>query len=526
MTIFSQTPESSHFGIFGAYAQEYNYFKIQMGFNDTQYWNWVDGHFSNLGAHWTRSNAQLIWDLIEPNLDGNYNWDIFTKPDSVITNIYNGSAQVEWLGVIRFDISTHNPLNYPTQWQNFLQEVVDRYNGDGLNDLNSFVKVKHWQIGNEIFEYINAGFTSSQYAQVVALADTAIRSLDPNAKICLVAPTAGDIVNTYLVNTIITLSTLDVSFEIIDLHHWGPANLYKMSAIPIYRNILNENGYANVKIWSCENGTWAYQPLSYPYQTQEEQAASLIKRYVWNFANGLDKLMWNNLMEWYMFAGSSTTIFNSLGLIGDGQLNGEPPNELNFKRKSYYSYKLLASVIDSYYATFVSNNLFHNEAIGNYGYTYLDNVTSENFDISWTDNDYATYNFTIASDFLLSEMVPYDTSGNFNTQNFASGTHSITIYKNQVYLLKKSSTSNIQNSEIQDYSFTIYPNPFSNEFIIETIGKNERLNYEIFNAKGQVVFKGYLFEKTTVHTSNFTSGFYIIRLKNGKSFEYRKVIKE
>jgi len=84
--------------------------------------------------------------------------------------------------------------------------------------------------------------------------------------------------------------------------------------------------------------------------------------------------------------------------------------------------------------------------------------------------------------------------------------------------------------KIQSNSFAeglkIYPNPVSNELIIEIAGNNESLNFEILNAIGQVVFKGHLFDKTTVHTSNFTPGFYLIKLENGKSFEFRKVIKE
>jgi len=132
----AQSSENSKFGIFGAYATEYTWFQTQMGYSDTDYWNWVDEHFENLGAHWTRSNSQLIWDVIEPNLDGVYNWNINTNPDSIITNIYDSPADVNWLGCINIPSSSvRNVLNYPTEWQNFLKVVVERYDGDGVNDL-------------------------------------------------------------------------------------------------------------------------------------------------------------------------------------------------------------------------------------------------------------------------------------------------------------------------------------------------------------------------------------------------------
>ena len=72
----------------------------------------------------------------------------------------------------------------------------------------------------------------------------------------------------------------------------------------------------------------------------------------------------------------------------------------------------------------------------------------------------------------------------------------------------------------------IYPNPVGSELIIEIKGNNEILNFEILNTIGQVVFKGNLLDKTTVQTSNLSPGVYLIKLENGKTFEFKKIIKE
>lgn len=77
-----------------------------------------------------------------------------------------------------------------------------------------------------------------------------------------------------------------------------------------------------------------------------------------------------------------------------------------------------------------------------------------------------------------------------------------------------------------DRTIKVYPNPVSNELIIEIAGNNEKINFDILNAIGQVVFKGNLVEKTTVQTSNFVLGVYLIKLENGKTFEFKKIIKE
>ena len=72
----------------------------------------------------------------------------------------------------------------------------------------------------------------------------------------------------------------------------------------------------------------------------------------------------------------------------------------------------------------------------------------------------------------------------------------------------------------------VYPNPVLNELIIEIEGNSDKLDFEMLNAIGQVVFKGDFVGKITVQTTNFAPGVYLIKLENGKTFEFKKIIKE
>jgi len=72
----------------------------------------------------------------------------------------------------------------------------------------------------------------------------------------------------------------------------------------------------------------------------------------------------------------------------------------------------------------------------------------------------------------------------------------------------------------------VYPNPVSNEFIIEVFGYNGKVNFEIYNAIGQVVCEGDLIEKTTIQTSSYAPGVYLIKLEKDKNLEFKKIIKE
>ena len=83
--------------------------------------------------------------------------------------------------------------------------------------------------------------------------------------------------------------------------------------------------------------------------------------------------------------------------------------------------------------------------------------------------------------------------------------------------------SNLTNTN--ESSINIYPNPVSEELIIESV-KNEKISFDIINSIGQIVYKGNLLDKTTVNTSNFNPGIYIVKLKVGKVYTYKKILKK
>jgi hypothetical protein len=75
-------------------------------------------------------------------------------------------------------------------------------------------------------------------------------------------------------------------------------------------------------------------------------------------------------------------------------------------------------------------------------------------------------------------------------------------------------------------SVSVYPNPVSDELIIEKSGNTKNLKFEIFNSSGQVVYSGNLTDKTIVQTAGFSKGFYIIRIENGINYDFKKIIKD
>jgi hypothetical protein len=74
-------------------------------------------------------------------------------------------------------------------------------------------------------------------------------------------------------------------------------------------------------------------------------------------------------------------------------------------------------------------------------------------------------------------------------------------------------------------SIKVYPNPITDELNIEFVGNNVKTEFVIVNVKGQVVYSGNLFEKVVIQTSNFSDGLYFLKLKSGKTIEFKKIVK-
>ncbi|MBU4174151.1 MAG: hypothetical protein KKE90_11755 [Actinobacteria bacterium] len=346
----------SPFGIFVAFAaNEFGYFKDQMGFTDNQYWTWVEDHFENLGAHWTRSNLQLMWHVIEPDYDGKYHWNNDHLTDSMIKRMNSPGNEVYWLGVFDdeggvfpppYDFPVmRNPLDYPDEYRAFVRAAVERYDGDGIDDASPDVRVKYWQAGNEMHWTEGDLEQVQDYVRFIRMIREAALEADPEARIVLSAPIGGIDVHPFLAQVINELAA-GREFEAIDVHQWGDASKWRMPAVSVYRNMLDSKGLTDVQIWSTENGTWQGQPIGLPFQSEQDQAGSLLKRYIYNIANGLDKLFWNNLMEWHEFEGDPGHFSNSMGLVSDGQGPGEDPAMFNRERLAYYSYKLMVEKLE------------------------------------------------------------------------------------------------------------------------------------------------------------------------------------
>ena len=86
-------------------------------------------------------------------------------------------------------------------------------------------------------------------------------------------------------------------------------------------------------------------PLSFvhlPSQTEFQQAAGLVKTYVYAIAHGVDRVFWNEILERHNFGGEKRNPFNHYGLVHN------PLNEdgKSHKKLAYYTYKKMVEILE------------------------------------------------------------------------------------------------------------------------------------------------------------------------------------
>ncbi len=431
--------EDSHFGIFAFFvSEEFDQLWDAEGWSEaSQYWDWAEGHIPTLGVHWTRSNLNLIWNDIEDE-SGQYNWN--KKPrytENMLQRIYKPENQMHWLAVIgrpsteeresddKDKPPMRNGLDEPEEYKEFIKATVERFDGDGIDDFDPNIKIKYWQVGNEISSHEDPEVADSDYVDLVILTKEAILAADSEAKIVIVADLSGNgnTVPDHHKNILTELGKKDpTAIHAIDIHHWGAAGLWKMKMIPAYQELFKSLNMEHVKIWSGEHGTWEGKPGEYPLQSEEEQASSLIKRYVYNLNNGVDKIFWNNLMDWHNFGGNPDSIYNSLGLITDSKSSGEVKNRFNKPRISYWCYAALSKLIDAHRAEPLGPISDLEPATDVWGYAYKLKSTNKEFYILWAAEEGTRVSFEAASHVKTRQnMIPDNTGKYKGSQSLSTG---------------------------------------------------------------------------------------------------------
>ena len=122
--------------------------------------------------------------------------------------------------------------------------------------------------------------------------------------------------------------------------------------------------------------------------------------------------------------------------------------------------------------------------------------------ISPTKAPFAAQKSNESESTIASALVSYSSSRSNIASNVINGTHEL---------------------EGENKNIKLYPNPVKNELRINFEGGT---TFDVLNLMGQIVSTGNLNENNILNTSNYLSGVYLMRIKVGNTFEYKKFVKE
>ncbi|OGW41039.1 MAG: hypothetical protein A2X57_10575 [Nitrospirae bacterium GWD2_57_8] len=265
----------------------------------------------------------------------------------------------------------HPPVSYLELFDErlyiqFVRDLVERYDGDGVNDMPGLKNpVKYWQIDNELpgippFEINSSNQAENDkwlqaslnnYAHVLDITNNAIKSSDPSAKVALsgmadIGPGTAGLFCQYYLKILEKLKGKHV--DIFDYHFYGDAkNSWKTmkDAYRMIREGLDSIGYTDMEIWITETGTYTGRPRDIggyaPFQSEKEQAIDLVRRLIYPLTFGVKKVFW----AWGIVdCAASEGPDGHMGLIYNGKGPGNPG--YGVKKLSYYTYKKMIEVLE------------------------------------------------------------------------------------------------------------------------------------------------------------------------------------
>lgn len=258
---------------------------------------------------WVRPHpGPFVWNTIEPT-PGRYEW---SNVDSQIRSWQRQrvailatiwpfagwdqqtchAGQPQATGTVFRDLP--NRLYAPCNQQAYtiwLKALVDRYNGDGVNDMPGLqYPIRHWEVANEpeLQGPTQSGMTFFQegpdvYLKLLHLSYSAIKAADPNA-VVLPAGQAGMLQN-HTSYWAPVLSGARGSFDLGNIHSIGGSEVFYG---PEYRSWLDQFGFTRLPFWITEALAIKFAPPGQPPMSDDRQAQSIVTGYATDFANGAD----------------------------------------------------------------------------------------------------------------------------------------------------------------------------------------------------------------------------------------------
>lgn len=305
-------------------------------------------------ASWIR--VSLSWENVEPDNrnPANYSW---TQTDKMLSLAETNKGRTHIIAVVdntpvwaRLNANdSGGPIRQDAlgDFGEFVEALVERYDGDGYEDAPGSPVVRHWEFYNEPDAGQNRwGHYGAEYAAMLQIAYPSVKRSDSGAQVLFggiaydwFESQGGPFVDSFL-DDVLTAGA-GAYFDIMNFHiyplfepNWGGGSTGLMGKTAVIRDKLAEYGL-DKPIVITEAG-WHNSPDVLPYSSDEEQIARLIQLYTHGLAADVKVMIW-----WMLWDPGS--FFPDYGLVTDDS----PP----VLKQAYTAYHTAVNLLANTHAT-------------------------------------------------------------------------------------------------------------------------------------------------------------------------------
>lgn len=202
-------------------------------------------------------------------------------------------------------------------WLNYVRNVVERYDGDGIDDAPGSPRMSYWEVWNEpnIALFWPPKPNAAEYKALLAATHDAILSADPTAKVVLGGLTQGG-VNADRSGYLQELYDAGAAlyFDVVSVHWYSYPKLGAapvQNAIETVRAVMNDNGDPSKPIWLTEIG-WSDAPNAWNAPTVSKEDVAKYLTAVYTAPLPVEAIFWYNFRNIFL---NSPDVEHNFGLV-------------------------------------------------------------------------------------------------------------------------------------------------------------------------------------------------------------------
>ncbi|HAI74541.1 MAG TPA: hypothetical protein DCS28_00710 [Candidatus Moranbacteria bacterium] len=274
------------------------------------------------GGLWVRTGppGPFVWDIMQKSKDAGFN---FAVADQIVNNFQKNNISILAIIFPFADWDQKNLVNSadckvsdideflikndkkgrgvylpyyrcnPNDWaayQEFVKAIVERYDGDGINDMHGLkIPIKYWEVMNEpdlqyksnspYGEFDRSTFYRQgpeEYARLLVETSKAIRLADSEAKILIAAPAGADERALSFYREVFKNADARNAFDIGNIHCIAnDQNTHDFNVGP-YKKMLADSSIADKPIWVTEADAMYGKIGEENYQSTKKSATGAI----------------------------------------------------------------------------------------------------------------------------------------------------------------------------------------------------------------------------------------------------------